>query len=779
MARFIRLLLNHRWLVGALLLFSIGVSAYAARTIRVRFQFRDFYDYPENPRLALFKQDLKEFGDLGGNIIAVVETDDVFRRDVLAYIQRLTSALSQAPAFARVRSLTNVNAIRGVGDEVVAGPLLSAIPDDEEALRAIQRYALSSPLLHRSLVSSDARTTAIFAEMRVPAVFSSVSEEREAIRAVSAIVQQVPAPKATAVRITGAPIVDVAVTDTLIRDQLVLTPGVLAVLALVLLVTFRSYQSILLCLTSVAAAALWTAGIFAQLQRPVDLVGSIIPTTLLVYGAVDPIFVLTRVLQKLDTGLSKQQAIVDAFSELALPCFLTSLTTALGFAAFVSARQPTIRYYGGTVAVGVLLAWLTTITVLPVLISVVPLPKRAFVASASTRWIDLGLQAVWANTRRRMPLTIALTCIALVAGAWYGSKQRIDNVYVDELPAGVTRSDVRRLEQKLSGFIPLTVYLKGAEGDMKRPEVLQKMAAIERTMSAEPVVTLVSSLADLVSEANQAFHGGEPSSRVVPPSRSLIGQYLALIEPESRAPFVTADYARAHILSLLADAGSARTRAAATTLQRAVQHAGFEALGIEASITGAAIVSYGEFDDVVGQLLWGFVWAFVTIVLLQWFVFRSLRIGLISVVPNLLPVIGSFIALRVFGIQLKIDTALVLCISVGGLFNTTIHFAARTQQLVAEGERDPDLVIGRAMRAVGPPALFTAVALSVGFAVLLLSSFSGLRALGLLSMVTLTIGFFSDMIVTAVLLRVGFDWKGRISKAVLRLGGHAGAPHGT
>jgi predicted RND superfamily exporter protein len=305
---------------------------------------------------------------------------------------------------------------------------------------------------------------------------------------------------------------------------------------------------------------------------------------------------------------------------------------------------------------------------------------------------------------------------------------------------------------------------------MKRPEVLQRMAVIEQAMKEQPSVTLTVSLADLVGEANQAFHGGDPASRVVPASPRLIAQYLALVDPASRASLVTEDYARAHILTLLADGGSAQARTMADQLQRSVEHAGFDALGIQAEVTGAANVAYREFDDVVRQLLAGLVWAFATIIGLQWLVFRSLRIALISVVPNLLPVVACFVALRIFQIHLKIDTALVLCISVGGLFNTTIHFAARTRQLAASAESDPDTVIGLAMRAVGPPALFTALALSAGFSVLLLSSFPGLQALGLLSMVTLIVGFFSDMIVTAALLRVGFDWRRPGSRALLQVG---------
>jgi hypothetical protein len=760
----------HRWVVGVLLLLSLGLAAYSARTIRVRFQFRDFYDYAQNPRLALFKQDLNEFGDLGGNIIVVVESADVFEPKVLDYVQQLTVALEASPAFSKVHSLTNTEAIRGRGDEVTTGPLLSAIPKNAQALADIRTFALNSPSLRRRLVSADGRTTAVLVEMRIAAPLSNVQEMQAAIARVESIVSKIPRPASASVHLTGAPIVDVAVTKSLTRDQMVLTPGVVVILSLVLLLTFRSLHGIVLCLTAVGVAALWTAGLFALAHRPVDLVGSVIPTTLLVYGVVDPIFVLTRFLHKYEAGITRHDAIVEAFSELALPCFLTSLTTALGFAAFVTSRQLTIRYYGATVAIGVLLAWLTTITVLPLLISIVPLPKRRFNTFAFTRGIDTVLESVWGCLRGRAPLSIAIACSALVLGAWFGSKQHIDNVYVNELPTGETRTEIRRLERNLAGVFPLTVHLQGAENAMKRPEVLQRMVTIERAMTEQPLVTLGISLADLVSEANQAFHGGDPTFREVPASPRLIAQYLALLDPTSRASLVTDDYARAHILMLLADAGSEQTRAIADRLQHSVEQARFDALGIRAEITGVAKVAYTEFDDVVRQLLVGFVWAFATIVGLQWLVFRSLRIALISVIPNLLPVVACFVALRVFQIHLKIDTALVLCISVGGLFNTTIHFSARTRQLAAAGGAEPDTVVGLAMRAVGPPALFTALALSAGFSVLLLSSFPGLQALGLLSMVTLIVGFFSDMIVTAALLRVGFDWNSLVARALPQVG---------
>ena len=486
MTRFIRFILKHRALVGTLLLVSLALSIYAARTIHVRFQFRDFYDYPENPQLPLFKRDNREFGDPAGYVIAMLEADDVFRPDVLAYVQRLTRALEPEPAFARVRSLTNAPAIRGQGDDVVTGPLFAEPPVSAADITDARRFAIESPLLRRRLVSSDGTATAVLAEMRKPALFASITEQREALDVMQRVIAANPPPRGLRIRVTGAPAVEVGVTEALIRDQLVLMPAVLLVLGAMLFFTFRSFHGILLCMASVTVATVWAAGVFALFGRPVDIIGSVIPTTILVYGVVDPIFVLTRVLQKLDAGRQKDDAIVEAQSELGLPCFLTSLTTAFGFAVFLTAKALTIRHYGLSVAVGVLFAWLSSVTVLPLLLSVVPAPRRRFSAIGFTLYIDRALGAVWEFLRRRVPQAIAVSLVLLVTGAWFAREQRIDNVYVDALPRGGVLDDVRALEKKLTGVLRVIVYLEGAPEAMKQPRVLKAIEAIDESMERKP-----------------------------------------------------------------------------------------------------------------------------------------------------------------------------------------------------------------------------------------------------------------------------------------------------
>ncbi len=759
--RFIRFILCHRGLAFSLLAASLVLAAYSARTIRPRFEFRDFYDYPGNTRLPLFKQDNREFGDPAGYVVAMIESDDAFRPDVLSYVRSLTAAIEPERIFSRVRSLTNSYFIRGDGDDVVSGPLVAETPAAERDRQSLKNIAVQSPLFRRRLISADGKTTAVLAEMKTPVAFATIDEQRAAIEAVQHAVQRLPPPPGTHVIVTGSPTVEVGVTDTLVIDQLRLMPAVVIVLSLVLLLTFRSFYGIFLCLAAVSTATLWTAGLFALLHRSVDIIGSIIPTTILVYGAVDPIFVLIRVLDKLEAGRTKDEAIVEAYSELALPCFLTSLTTAVGFAVFVTANALTIRYYGITVAVGVLLAWLTSVTVLPLLLAVSPLSPRSGAGARLSRLLDRALLATWGYLRSRLRPTLVAVALLLVGGSLFARKQHLDNAYIDALPQGETRSGVRALERTLSGVVRVVVHLQGRADSMKQPEVLKAMERVERVVTSDSLVTHTSSLADLVAQAHQAFQGGDAAGREVPKSASLIAQYLALVDPADRAEFVTDDYSKSHIDILLTDAGSEKTREFVTRLERMVDSAGFRSLGVDALLTGYGIIAYGELDSVVEQVIYGFVTAFAAIVGLEWVAMRSWRIAVISVVPNLLPVVACFAALRLFDIHLKLESALVLCISVGGLFNTTIHFAARSLQRWRETADTPDEVISHAMRAIGPAALFTAVTLSLGFSVLLLSSFPVLRTLGLLSMVTLLTGFVSDMVVTPVLMRIGFNWERR------------------
>jgi predicted RND superfamily exporter protein len=759
----VQFLVRHRWATVAVILASMGIAAYGARTIQVRFQYRDFYDYQGNPRVPLLDRSNAEFGDPAGYVVLLIEAPDVFQPDVLRYVSDLTRQLEPAPEFSEVTSLANARSIRSEGEDVETGPVMRAVPRTPQEIEHLRRAALGSSLLVRRLVSLDSTATAILAKMRASPSSRTVEQQSVAVTAAKGVLADNPPPEKVHIRVSGAPVVEVETTRSLVRSQATLTPVVLLVMVVALIATFRSMQGVLLPLAAVGVSVVWTAGLYSLFHRPLDIIGSVFPTILLVYGVVDPIFVYTRYLRKLELGRTRNEAIFEALSELLLPCFLTSLTTALGFAAFVSATLPTIRNFGLIVAVGVSLAFVTTVGVLPVLLAIVPPPRRTRGATRVSVRVDAGFARLWRLIGSRRGLVLAGALAVLGAGAVAGGSIDIVNVYVGVLPKGPVRDSVRALEQKLSGVVRFVVYLEGPEGSMKRPEVLRAIDTIDKLAEKQPIVNSSVSLADLVSDANQAFEGGDPKEHRVPDSASLVAQYLALVDPSDRSELVSDDYSRSHIRVLVSDEGSLAVRHLREGLQGEIDRQ-FGPLGVTATITGS-VVGYDETDRIVVEVLWGFVAAFAIAVLLEWAMFRSVRIALISVVPNLVPVAACFLCMRLFGLHLRVDNSLVMCVSVGGLFNTTIHIIARILQEIRGGATDPDAIVERSLRAVGPASLYTAVILSAGFAVMGLSPFPGLQALGLLSMVTLMTGFVSDACVTSTMMRSTFDWKGAIAAA--------------
>lgn len=766
--RLLQLLLRHRLATGLLILLSVAASLYAARSIEVRFQYKDFYEYEGNPRLPLLRQYTEEFGDPGGFVVLLIEsmddTQDVFAPDILRYIDEVTRKLESLELFRQVRSLSNARSIRAAGEDVETGPVMPAVPSTPEDADRVRQAAASSSLLLRTLVSSDRMATAVLSEMRTPATFATIAEQRVAVEAVRDMMRQAPVPAGVRIQVTGAPVVETETTNALTKDQTVLTPAVLLILVTALALTFRSIHGIVLPLASVLVSLVWTAGFYALLDRPISIIGSTIPTVLLVYGVVDPIFVYTRFLDKLALSRTREEAIVEAMRELLLPCFLTSLTTALGFAAFMTAELPMVKYFGLVVAGGVLLAFLTTVTVLPLLVvSLAPeghYAERPEIASATEGLMDW----IWDAIKGKPELMVAIALSLLILGGAASRDMRIANEYVGVLPRGQVQEGVRTLEQKLSGVVRLAIYLESDVNVLQKPEVLRALEGLDQFAEQQPMVTSSTALTDLVGDINQAFMGGDVQERRVPDSESLISQYLSLVDPGDLSEFVNSEYSRSHIRILISDRGTDVTLGLRDTLQREAE-ARLLPLGVRPSVTGSNVVSAFGAQDVITEVLWGFLVAFCVIVLVQLASFRSLRIALIGMVPNLVPIAVCFLVMRGLGLNLRVDNSLVLCVSVGGLFNTTIHIIARIMQQLESGARDPDGMVGRSLAAVGPPSLYTAAILSLGFSAMGISRFPGLQMLGLLCLVTLLSGFLADAMMTTSFFRVFFNWEAAFARA--------------
>jgi uncharacterized protein len=758
-ARFIRFVIRRRWLALVTIGLISVVAGYSARKIEVRFAFRNFFDYPANPDVATVDRYHEYFEDPAGFVAIVVESSDVFDHDTLAYVSTLTRELEPNQIFSHVRSLTNARAIRWVGDSVDVGQLLPTLPTSAADSDRVRKIARESRLLHRLLVSEDSHSTLIAAQLAVPPSSSTLPDLRRAIVVVNGVLITHPPPLGIKLRVTGAPVLEVEASDALILDQIVFTPIAILLIVIALWAAFRCIHGVAMPIIAISCAAIWTAGIYPWFGHPIDMVASTIPATLMVYAAVDPIFVLRRYLDKLRLGLGKEDAIIATYRELTMPCFLSSLTTAVGFAAFATLDLPIIVNFGAIMAIGVMLAFVTTMVVLPVLLAILPTPPALAISTRFATRIDRALAAAWKWLDRRRYVVLACAAGLIVVGGILSMRQTVSVYYTRILPPGATENDIRFLENNFVGVIRSAVFLEGPKDSMKRPEVLESIDRIGQTATKFSIVTAAISVSDMVREMNRAFMEGDPKEFRVPDSANLSAQYLQMLDPADRQRLLTEDDARSHIMIFSKDHGTAEWR----PMRDAVMATARQELApyhIDVHMTEQSPAGFDALDALVYDVLKGFVLAFVLVLILIAIVMRSIRIAIISAIPNLVPVVACFVLLRIFGITLRVGTVLFLSVSVGGLFNTTIQLVARLRQRVAEDPTlTPEAAIEDCMRDVGPPALFTAVILSLGFAIFGLSRFPDLRVFGLLASNTLLVAFVSDMMLSTTLLRVFFRWR--------------------
>jgi hypothetical protein len=735
-----------------------AVAVASARRIEIRFAFRNFFDYQGNPDVATIDRYHDYFEDPAGFVAIVIESDDVFDRGTLTYVATLTRALEPDPIFSHVRSLTNARAIRWTGDAVDVGQLLPAFPASHAEAERVRKIANDSTLLHRILVSEDARATLIAAQLAVPPSSSTLPDLRRAIAAVHDAIDAHPPPANIKLRVTGSPVLEVEASDALLYDQMVFTPIAIALIVILLWFAFRCAHGVILPVIAISIAALWTAGIYPLFGRPVDMVSSTIPATLLVYGAVDPIFVLRRFMDKLDAGLGKEDAIIATYTELSLPCFLSSLTTAVGFAAFATLDLPIVVNFGAVMAIGVMLAFITTMVVLPLLLAMLPVPPRRAMSTSLAAFVDRTIVRLWRwLTRHRRTVVMAAAALVLTGGL-FALQQTVSVFYTRILPPGTTEDDIRFLERQFVGVIRSAVFLEGPADSMKQPAVLQAIERVDATAESFPIVTASLSLSDVVKEMNRAFMEGDPKEFRVPAGGSLSAQYLEMLDPEDRQRLVTEDFSRSHLMIFSIDHGTAEWRPMRDKVME-VASKELTPFGITIHMTEQSPAGFDALDALVYDVLWGFVVAFALVLVMIAIIMRSIRIALISAFPNLVPVVACFLLLHVLGISLRVGTVLFLSVSVGGLFNTTIQFVARVRQRITTTDETPDEAIEHSMRDVGPPALFTALILSLGFAIFGLSRFPDLRVFGLLATTTLLVAFVSDMLLSTTLVRMFFRWR--------------------
>ncbi len=748
--------INHRWLVILSSLVLTGLVGMGAGQLDFSTNYRVFFS-KANPELQAFEA-LQSTYTKNDNFLFVVEPQngDAFSPQTLAAVKSLTEKAWQIPYAIRVDSVTNFQHTHADGDELIVEDLVSDPTARDAGFLAERRaVALAEPLLRNQLITPDGAVTAVNVVLQYPE--KSLMEVPEAVAVARALKAEITtAYPELAVHLTGVSMLNNAFAETGMTDGATLMPLMFVVIFVLTWLFIRSFAAtfatlLVIMLSTVVAMGL--AGFAGVKLTPISMSA---PVVILTLAVADSIHILITLRALMREGMKKSAALVEALRVNFLAVTITSLTTVVGFLALNFSDSPPYWHLGNITAAGIGAAWLFSITLLPALISLLPYrPRIRSEAAWSQRMMDHLADAVIGN-HRKLLLGVGAGTLALVA---FVPTLHLNDQWVEYFDERIEfRTDSDRAQHHF-GLYPIEFSVPAnGPGGVSEPEYLDNLDRFARFLRAQPQVTHVYSLSDIMQRLNRNMHADDAAFHRIPSDRELSAQYLLLYELS--LPYgldlndrINIDKSASRVTATLARTTTAETKAFFAAVADWQQKNWPDYM--QSSPTSAAVMFTYISQRNMQNMVTGTILAIVAIALIMVFSLQSVPLGLLSLIPNGLPVLTTFGAWALLVGEVGFSVATVASISLGIIVDDTVHFLSKYVRARKERLLSVEDSIRYAFHNVGVAILVNTVILTVGFLVMTTSAFKMNVDLGLMTVLAIVFALILDFLFLPALLLLG------------------------
>lgn len=681
-------------------------------------------------------------------VVVESPSGDVFRPETLHLIDDLTRALADLDGVSAVRSLSNVEIFDGETMEVA--PLIEEVPEDEEALSEIKVRALADPLMVDHLVSRDGGVAGIYVftdpppeDMSFNATFTQeVDRLIEAHRGRHDVFQ------------IGAPLSKMTFSTYIEKDLRTLFPWSMALLLIILLISFRRATAIFLPILTGGLSILATLGFMAWIGFPVTVVTAMVPSILVTVGCTEDVHMLAKYYQEIRSGSSKAAAVRSMLLHSALPITLTSLTTFLGFATLAVNQITILKQFGIVCAFGLAFNYVVTIIFLPAAVKWFAREKQAKKRAPRVHQPRLMERALTRLTHivsgSRVGIAgITLTLVVLAVVGCF--RLEVNNDFISFFkPDSVIRQRIERIHRDLSGALTFNIVVEtGKEGGIIAPEVLSQIDALQEFMRQHGEFDKTTSVVNLLKLMNREMFNGDPEMYRVPETQPMVAQYLLLLPEDEVAPYLDDTRSSANIIVSHNIRSSSALDRNLELLDGFIQANWSKDLDVV--FTGEWVLINQSADDMVLGQVEGLALAMGAIFLIMSVLFLSFKAGILAMISNLIPIIFNFGLMGWLDIPLNTGTCMLAAIALGIAVDDTIHFMVRYQRELRE-KNDQQAAMAATIMAEGEPITFTSFALALGFGVLILSNFIPTAQFGLLAALVMIYALLTDLFVNPMIL---------------------------
>ena len=753
-----RIILRNRILI---LLGIIGFTVFMALQWKnIRFSNTESNILPDDhPATIQYNAFTKIFGEEGNAIVLAVRDSALFTPENFNRWNRLAKQLEAFPEIDFVVALENLKVLEKDSQTqgFVMEPFLKSPPKTKQEIDSLKNHLFNELPFYDNLVYNPKSGTIQTIAYLDKDILNTAVRNEFILNDLADLVKTFEEDTQLDVRISGMPYIRTWNTKSITDEIGVFIVAALLVTSLIFFFFFRSFRATFISMFVVIIGVMWAFGILGLLQYEITILTALIPPLIIVIGIPNCIFLINKYQQEVNKHGNQAKSLQRVISKIGNATLMTNITTASGFATFIILDSDLLKEFGIVASINIIGIFILSLLIIPIIYSFMPLPKTKHLKHLNKRWMDFFVNWMERMVRDHR-IAVYLTTVGVLVLSIVGIYQiKITGSRIEDLPKNTHfYKDIQFFEEEFDGIMPMEIVVDTErKNGVLKPATLKRMDQLGTVIDEIPELSRPISVVDLIKYSKQAFYNGIPKYYQLPTSQENTFIMDAARKSSSDGnlleSFVDSTGQTARLTTFMQDVKIDRMEEIEKDVQQAIDKF-FPSERYNVYMTGKALLFLKGTRYLVKNLLMSLALAIGLISLFMAYLFRSFRMVIISLVPNLLPLIVTAGVMGYLGIPIKPSTILVFSIAFGISVDDTIHFLAKYRQELATHRWHIKRSVYAALRETGVSMFYTSIVLFFGFSVFIISSFGGTKALGGLVSATLLFAMLSNLILLPSLL---------------------------
>jgi len=753
-----RIILRNRILI---LFLIVAVTVFLAfQWKNMQFSTSEANLLPDDHPLNLAYEDfLEKFGEEGNTIAFAINDSSLYEVENFNRWNRLSKQLAAFPEVDYVVSVDNLKELIRDKEErkFILRPLIEQNPLNNIEVDSLTQYMFNNlPFYDNLLYNKETGTIRTLVYMDKDIVNTPVRKDF-ILKDLHTLITDFEKETKMDVRVSGMPYIRTMNTQHIIDEIGIFIAAALIVTSLIFFFFFRSIRATLISMCVVLIGVMWAFGILGLLKYEITVLTALIPPLIIVIGIPNCIFLINKYQQEVKKHGNQALSLKRVISKIGNATLMTNVTTACGFATFIITDSKLLTEFGIVASINILCIFMLSILIIPIVYSFMYPPKTKHLRHLNKKWIDAFVNWMEHIVREKRIAIYSISLLALIISIIGIYQIKISGNLVEDMPKNTGfYKDIQFFDKEFNGIMPIEIVVdtERKKGVLK-PVTLKKMNELGEMIDETPELSKPISVVNLVKYSKQAFYSGIPKYYQLPTSQEY--NFIMDVARKSQGNeglvenFVDSTGQVARITTFIKDVPTDRMEEIEKSMLDKIKKI-FPADRFNVYVTGKALLFLKGTKYLVKNLVLSLSLAILLIALFMAYLFRSFRMIVISLIPNLLPLAITAGVMGFVGVPIKPSTILVFSIAFGISVDDTIHFLAKYRQELSANHWRIQKSVYAALRETGVSMFYTSIVLFFGFSVFTISSFGGTVALGALVSATLLFAMLANLILLPSLL---------------------------